>query len=213
MIDIKEIDKKIKSFDKTNVNVINSLIKEYQTRKEYVSYDESLLKNNVLLQKCFFHINLKLIKNHDERLDYIDKYNHLFYDWYCTDLLIGLVKKASVNKMINYTKKYRHAKDEYIVRWGYVMYISNINKKDKSLLNKLLPLLIDDERYMVMMGEAWLLCELAVYHPNEIYEYIKSSKLNYKTLSKAISKIYDSFRISDEYKSKFLLLREEIKTN
>ena len=113
--------------------------------------------------------------------------------------------------MINYTKKYYQSKDEFTVRWAYVMYIFNNNKKDKKIIKDLLPLIVNDDRYMVMMGETWLLCELAIYHPDEIYEYIKNSKLDYKTKSKAISKIYDSFRISEDNKKRFVDLRNIIK--
>lgn len=213
MIDIKTVNERIENLDKKTSSNINLIIKEYKKLKEEVSYDEGLLNHNVLLQKCFFHINVNLIKNYDERLDYIDKYKHLFYDWYCTDLLISLVKKSSIKKMIEYTKLYRFSKDEFTVRWAFVMYITHVNKKDKILINELLPLLVNDERYMVIMGEAWLLCELAIYHPNEIYDFLKRSNLNYKIKSKAISKIYDSFRINNEIKAKFLDLRSKLKIN
>ena len=59
---------------------------------------------------------------------------------------------------------------------------------------------------MVTMGQAWLLASMAICYPEEIYNYLNESK-NITLRKKTISKIVDSFRISDEYKIKFKGLR------
>ena len=71
---------------------------------------------------------------------------------------------------------------------------------------KLLPYIKENEDYMVMMAEAWLLATIAIIYPNEVLAYL--DKINDKTLRlKTISKINESFRISDELKFQFKSLR------
>ena len=77
--------------------------------------------------------------------------------------------------------------------------------KDKNILNVTKYIKKDDE-YMVMMGEAWLLATVAIYYPNEIYDYLlKCDDLTLKR--KVISKMVDSFRIDNATKERFKGLR------
>jgi len=57
------------------------------------------------------------------------------------------------------------------------------------------------------MAEAWLIADLAIYNPEEILHFIASRKLNYGIIGKAIQKMCDSFRISDEIKRRARELR------
>lgn len=78
--------------------------------------------------------------------------------------------------------------------------------KDKKAI-KLFNLFKNNDEYYDVMAQAWLISYLAIYFPNETYEYIKSRKLNYNIIGKAIQKICDSFRISNNYKLKIKELR------
>ena len=78
--------------------------------------------------------------------------------------------------------------------------------KDKNIL-KILDYINKEEEYMVMMAEAWLIATIAITYPNEIYEFLKKTPLSTLKL-KAISKIKESYRISDEMKEKFVSLRK-----
>ena len=71
---------------------------------------------------------------------------------------------------------------------------------------ELLPYISNNDEYMVMMAEAWLLATVAIQFPNEIYVYLKDTK-DMTLKRKTISKINESFRISDEQKSRFIELR------
>jgi len=51
------------------------------------------------------------------------------------------------------------------------------------------------------MAEAWLICELYIKYPEKTRQFIKNNKLNKFTQNKAISKIHDSYRVSDEEKN------------
>ena len=57
-----------------------------------------------------------------------------------------------------------------------------------------------------MMAEAWLLATIAITFPDEIYQFLSSTK-DIALKRKTISKMCDSFRISQDTKEKFKQLR------
>jgi 3-methyladenine DNA glycosylase AlkD len=71
----------------------------------------------------------------------------------------------------------------------------------------------DDEEYYVQMAQAWLICDLAVFNPKEVISFLENSKLKYNILGKAIQKMVDSYRISDEDKAYVKSLRNKLKAN
>ena len=75
----------------------------------------------------------------------------------------------------------------------------------------LLPLIHDDESYYVQMAQAWLAAELAILEPETVYDWLDRNELKYNINGKAIQKICDSFRISDEWKEKYKQLRPELR--
>ena len=70
----------------------------------------------------------------------------------------------------------------------------------------------DDDHYYVQMGEAWLIAELAVDEPDKIYRWMANDGMKYNINGKAIQKICDSYRISDEWKEHFKGLRKALRT-
>ncbi|HOO06832.1 MAG TPA: hypothetical protein PLH83_10155 [Ruminococcus sp.] len=60
------------------------------------------------------------------------------------------------------------------------------------------------------MGQAWLIAELAIFEPERVFDWMKDNGLRYSINGKAIQKICDSFRISDEWKEKFKSLRSAL---
>ena len=59
------------------------------------------------------------------------------------------------------------------------------------------------------MAEAWLIAELAIDEPETVYHWMKRNDLAYNINGKAIQKICDSYRISEEWKNRFKGLRAE----
>ena len=208
MINIKIVNDNINNLKKDyKTKDLDELIDKYISYNDYIEYDESLLKNNYPFQRIFFYVNLKQLKDEHDKLLYIDKYKSLFYDWKCTDMLINKVQKCDFDFMYEKANEYVKSSASYTRRWAYVMFITNPNKKNKEYVIKLLDLFKDDDKHEVIMGQAWLLCELAIYHTDIIYNYLKDKKLCYKITSMAISKINDSFRIDKNYKIKFKEIR------
>ncbi len=202
-------------------NDLNLLPENYKTKDidgliiEYVKQhlDVSELRDYVLTEQQFhriyFHTMLKQIRSQNNRLDFIDK-NLLFSDWWHTDELISLVSGADFNKAYSLAVKYVNNDDPFVRRWGYVMFISRMCRNHDNL-PMILGLFHDDDHYYVQMAQAWLICELAVFFPDEILTWLPDSKLSFSITGKAIQKISDSFRISIEKKTQFKDLRKIIK--
>ena len=69
----------------------------------------------------------------------------------------------------------------------------------------------EDEHYYVQMAEAWLIAELAIFEPEYVHDWLLQCGMHYSIAGKAIQKICDSFRISNEWKAKFKALRPILK--
>ena len=82
------------------------------------------------------------------------------------------------------------------------------NMKDYSVIRTLFE---NDERYYVLMAQAWVISYLYMKFPLETYDFLKNSNLSYKIKSKAISKILDSYQIDNIEKEKVRKLRALVK--
>ena len=69
----------------------------------------------------------------------------------------------------------------------------------------------NDEEYYVQMAQAWLIAQLAISEPKAVYDWFPNNGLKYNINGKAIQKICDSFRISQDWKTEFKKLRPELK--
>lgn len=85
-----------------------------------------------------------------------------------------------------------------------------ISKLCRGHAEKILPLMHDDDHYYVQMAEGWLIAELAVHEPETVYAWMQND-LKYNINGKAIQKICDSFRITDEWKAEFKKLRPALR--
>ena len=100
------------------------------------------------------------------------------------------------------------SEDPFIRRWGYVMFISSLGQGQAE---ELLPLMANHDHYYVQMAEAWLIAELAVYEPDAVYAWMPGNNLSYKINGKAVQKICDSYRITNDWKDRFKALRPILK--
>ena len=108
-----------------------------------------------------------------------------------------------VAKYFEFFKAMYNTKHTYERRMAYILGLKHY--KDEQVL-KVLNNINANEEYMVMMAEAWLLATIAIQYPNEIFEFLKRSG-DMTLKRKTISKINESFRISDDLKERFKTLR------
>lgn len=203
---VKDLDALPEDYKTKNVD---ALIRRYVKEKT----DFSDLRDHILtdqrLHRIYFHGSLKRIKDPATRMAFIDQ-NLLFNDWWHTDQLIDFVKAVPFDVAYSYAERYVADADPFIRRWGYVMFISKLCR-DEGNLDYILTLFHNDDHYYVQMAEAWLIAELAVFFPDRVYVWLPGTGLEYNISGKAIQKICDSYRITDEMKEKFKGLRGQMK--
>ena len=186
---------------------LDRLIGRYVKAKADVSALRPYILTEQQFHRLYFYVSLEQLKTVEERMAFIHN-NLLFSDWWHTDQLIGYVSDLDFDTALHYAVGYIHAEDPFIRRWGYVLFISKLCKGHAS---QLLPLTHDDGHYSVQMAQAWLVAELAVFEPEAVYRWFAENDLKYNINGKAIQKICDSFRISDEWKEKYKQLRPELR--
>lgn len=186
---------------------LDRLIGRYVKAKADVSALRPYILTEQQFHRLYFYVSLEQLKTVEERMAFIHN-NLLFSDWWHTDQLIGYVSDLDFDVALQYAAGYVHSEDPFIRRWGYVLFISKLCKGHAS---QLLPLTHDDGHYSVQMAQAWLVAELAVFEPEAVYRWFAENDLKYNINGKAIQKICDSFRISDEWKEKYKQLRPELR--
>lgn len=185
---------------------VDELIRKYVREKADVSALRPVILDEQRFHRIYYYVSLKQIKDPIERLRFIDD-NLLFSDWWHTDQLIKFVSAADFDTAFAYARAYVENEDAFIRRWGYVMFISKLCR-DREHLESILSLLNNDSEYYVQMAEAWLIAELAVFFPEDVYNYMKNEcRLRYEITGKAVQKILDSYRIAPEDKERFKSLR------
>ena len=177
--------------------------------------DVSFLRDIVLLKqeyhRTFFQVSLAQKNELEAKLKFIEDNFDKLQDWWHVDQL-----SQFVDKHLNFDYVYKKAK-EYIDndilfarRWGYVIFMPTL-VKDISVAEKIFALFKDDDEYYVQMAQAWLISYLGIYAPEKTLEYLDSCPLKYNIVGKAIQKICDSYRVSDEWKARFKEVRSKYK--
>ena len=189
---------------------IDILIKRYVKAGADVSALREHILEEQVLHRIYYFVALKQIKDVRGRWEFIHN-NLLFSDWWHTDQLIKFVSDMDFDEAFGYAKEYVKSNDPFIRRWGYVLFISKLCRNEENL-GKILTLLKNDDHYTNQMAQGWLICELAVFFPERMLAWFENeNELNYKINSRAIQKICDSYRITDEVKERFKSLRETMK--
>lgn len=186
---------------------VDRLIRRYVKARAEVSALRPYILERQQLHRIYYYVSLEQIRDVDERMRFIHE-NLLFSDWWHTDQIISYVADLDFDTALHYARGYIHSEDPFIRRWGYVLFISRLCKGHAA---QLLPLMHDDDHYYVQMAQGWLIAELAVHEPEAVWDWMDANDLKYDINGKAIQKICDSFRISQEWKQRFKDLRPRLK--
>ena len=186
---------------------VDRLIRRYKEQRADVSALRPYILAEQQFHRIYFYVTLDQIRNVDERMAFIHE-NLLFSDWWHTDQLIRYVADLDFDTALRYAREYIHDEDPFIRRWGYVLFISRLCKGHAG---ELLPLMHDDDAYYVQMAEAWLVAQLAIWEPEAVWEWFRKNDLKYNINGKAIQKICDSFRITEDWKRRYKELRPALR--
>ena len=182
--------------------VLRQIVKEHVKDIE-MRLDDFKTGKYLEIDFIYFGLGLSRCKNIDGQLEFLKQNIKNAKSWAITDTASTFLKKLTFDKYWSFFLSLVKSPFTYDRRMAYVVGLKLA--KDKNILNVTKYIKKDDE-YMVMMGEAWLLATVAIYYPNEIYEYLQD--LDDITLKrKVISKMVDSFRIDETTKERFKGLR------
>lgn len=139
----------------------------------------------------------------EERINYINKFVPKIDNWAICDTFCAGLKFTNKNKELvwKFIKKYENSKKEFELRFLIVMlldyyitdeYIEEVIR----MLDK-----IKHEGYYVKMAISWAISEAYVKYPKTTMKYLKNNTLDNFTYNKAIQKIIESYRVSEEDKN------------
>ncbi len=206
-------DEKFSKFSKTLSNsdylvigvknpILRQIIKEH-VEDEELKTEDFVLGEYLEIDFIYFGLSLSRLKNIDDQLEFLRKNIKYAKSWAITDTVSTYIKKHDFAKYFEFFKAMYNTKHTYERRMAYILGLKHY--KDELVL-KVLNNINENEEYMVMMAEAWLLATIAIQFPNEIFEFLKRSD-DMTLKRKTISKINESFRISDDLKERFKTLR------
>ena len=201
-----EFSKSLSNSDYISIRVKNpllrQLIKEEKEDQELKLSDFNLGR---YLEIDFIYFGLALVraKTLSDQLDFLEENIKYAKSWAITDSIQTYLKKSDYDSFLTFFKKLYKSKYTFDRRFCYIFALKHW--KNPRIL-EIFPLISTNEEYMVMMAEAWLLATVAIDFPDEVFDFLK--RIDDITLKrKTISKMNDSFRISDDQKKRFKSLR------
>ena len=182
--------------------VLRQIVKEH-VKDEEMRLEDFKTGKYLEIDFIYFGLALSRCKNIDEQLEFLKQNIKKAKSWAITDTAATYLKKLTFDKYWSFFLKLVKSPFIYDRRMAFIVGLKLA--KDKNIL-KVTEYIQKDEEYIVMMGEAWLLATVAIYYPNEVYDYLlKCDDLTLKR--KVISKMVDSFRIDETTKERFKGLR------
>ena len=135
----------------------------------------------------------------------------LIHDWSVNDCFCQTFKiaKKHQEEVWNCLKEFFTSKAEFELRCVVVMMLSHfINDEYVDEVIKFIDTTYHDG-YYYKIACAWCLQVIMVKYPDKCYEYLKCNNLDNWTHNKAISKMVESFRISNDMKEKVKKLKRK----
>lgn len=167
--------------------------------EEYIFGDDELYYEELLL-KGF--LTGRFNKSIDKTINCLDKFVPKIDNWGVCDGTCASLKITQKygEEMWNYIQKFVKSKHEYEIRFAFVMYLDYYTKSEHvDEIFKQIESVTNDE-YYVKMAIAWLLAECFVGSRAKTLKFLKNGKIDKWTYNKAIQKMIESYRVSDDDK-------------
>jgi len=193
------------------IPTLRTIAKEIASKdwKDYLQYAKDDTFEEIMLQGLILgYVKKEPVEN---ILFYLDSFVKKINNWsVCDCVCAGLkVSKKEQEKVWQYLQKYFRSTEEFELRFSIVMgmdyFINDEYVEDYlTIISN-----ISHEGYYVKMAVAWALSVAYVRYPKRMYTYFTESKLDDFTHNKAIQKIRESFRVSQEDKEKLNRLKRK----
>ena len=138
----------------------------------------------------------------EERLEYITNFVPKIDNWAVCDVSCAGFKfaKKYQSEVWEFLKPYLESDKEFEIRFGVVMLLDFYITEE--YIDKVLEILnkIQHEGYYVKMAVAWAISICYIKFPIETMKLLQENKLDDFTYNKALQKIIESYRVSEEEK-------------
>lgn len=138
----------------------------------------------------------------EERLEYITKFVPKIDNWAICDVFCASLKFVNKNKeeVWKFVGQYLKSNKEFEIRFGVVMLLDFYITED--YIDRVIKILneIKHEGYYVKMAVAWAISICYIKFPKETMELLRNNELDDFTYNKALQKIIESYRVSEEDK-------------
>lgn len=172
---------------------------ENYLNQEHKYFEEIMLEGMIIGNFKDISKTLKQLSIFVSKID-----NWSICDSFCSSLKIT---KKYPKQVFKFIKKYQNSKLEFEKRFLLVMLLNYYVNDDYIDDIFLIIQKIDKTEYYVKMAVAWLLSICYLSYENKVIEYLIHGKLDAFTINKTISKICDSYRISNQKKMEIKKLR------
>ena len=138
----------------------------------------------------------------EERLEYITKFVPKIDNWAVCDVSCAGFKfaKKYQSEVWKFLKPYLESNKEFEIRFGVVMLLDFYITEE--YIDKVLEILnkIQYEGYYVKMAVAWAISVCYIKFPKETFKLLQENSLDDFTYNKALQKIIESYRVSEQEK-------------
>ncbi|MBR2743341.1 MAG: DNA alkylation repair protein [Clostridia bacterium] len=160
----------------------------------YNTYEETALRALVI---SFAKLDLS------ERLALIEDFVPHIDNWAVCDLFCSALRpviKKNRGEFFALIQKYLYSDKEFYIRFGLVVILVGFVCEEYAPLAFEIFDTVDKSAFYAMMGAAWTLAEFYIKLPELTLPYLLNNRLDDRTYNKAISKMLESYRVSDEDK-------------
>ena len=138
----------------------------------------------------------------EETFTYLEKFIPKINSWAVCDTTCSNLKVTNKyrEEMWEFLQKYINSDKEYIIRFVFVMYLNYYLTEE--YIDKILDQIdkIMNQEYYAQMAIAWLISFAYIKQKEKTKKYIIQNKLDKFTQNKAIQKICESYRVSEQEK-------------
>lgn len=190
---LKQVAKEIAKGDFAGFLKISDRLYDKET-----SYYESVMVEGLVIG----YLKTKQITNLEEVFSYMDSFSVKISNWAHCDLfcsgmkLIGKEREAFWPKVLTYVE----SKDEFIIRLGIVLLMDYYLEEE--YIDTIFQICdrTQSDAYYVNMAIAWLISVAYVKFEEKTLDYLYHNQLSVFTYNKALQKIVESYRVSDDKK-------------
>lgn len=173
--------------------IIKEDFRAFLDDKEINYYEEIMLKGLIIgLANLSF----------DETCKYLKDFIPIIDNWAVCDITCSSLKitKKYMDEMWEFLFPYVKSNNEYEIRFSIVMYLSYyINQKYLQEIFKIIEN-IKDDGYYTKMAIAWFISIAYIKEKDMTIKFLNNTNIDNWTYNKALQKIVESYRVSNEDK-------------